>query len=52
VVLDEPEIVEADLVGQDALLDGFLVELVPVDVRALERSLRLLEQAESHRGIS
>src|SRR5262249_1931993 len=52
VVLDEPQVVEAHLVGQHALLERFLVELVPVDVVAFERTLCLVEQAESHRGIS
>src|SRR5262249_31476142 len=48
VVLDEPEVVEALPVGEHALLERFLVEPVPVDVLARERSLRLVEQAEFH----
>src|SRR5262249_60601192 len=52
VVLDEPQVVEAEPVGQHALLEGLLVELVPVDIGAFEGSLRLVEQAESHRRVS
>src|SRR5262249_61949321 len=48
VVLDEPQVVEAHLVGEHALLERLLVELVPVDVGALEGSLRFVEQAEFH----
>src|SRR5262249_40799523 len=48
VVLHEPEVVESDRVGEHALLDRLLVERVPLDARALERSLRLIEQPESH----
>src|SRR5262249_10477398 len=48
VVLHEPEVVESHPVGEDALLERLLVERVPLDARALERSLRLVEQAESH----
>src|SRR5262245_1990366 len=48
VMLDEPEVVESHAVGEHALLERFLVERVPLDARALERSLRFVEQAESH----
>jgi hypothetical protein len=48
VMLHEPEVVEPDLLGEHALLDRLLVERVPVDARARERSLRFVEQAESH----
>jgi hypothetical protein len=48
VMLHEPEVVEPDLLGEHALLHRLLVERVPVDTRALERSLRFVEQAESH----
>ena len=52
VVLDEPEVVEPDPVREHALLDRLLVERVPVDAGALERSLRFVEQAESHGRLS
>jgi hypothetical protein len=48
VMLDEPDVVETHLLGQDALLQRLLVQGVPIDGGALERSLRFVEQAESH----
>src|SRR5262249_44115682 len=48
----DPRLGEAGRVGQHALLEGFLVEFVQVDIGAFEGSLRLVEQAESHRGVS
>src|SRR5262245_26952512 len=47
-MLHEPDVVEADAVGEHALLDRLFIERVPVDARALERSLCFVEQAESH----
>jgi hypothetical protein len=40
-MLDEPDSVEADAVGQLALVKGLLVQRVPIDVRALVWTLHL-----------
>ena len=45
VVLHEPEVVEANLVGQFALLQGLLIQGIPVDFGALEGTLCLVKQA-------
>ena len=41
VVLHEPEVVEAHLVGQFALVKGLAVQEVPVHIIALEGALHL-----------
>lgn len=38
-MLYEPEIIETNLIGKLALLQGLFVESVPVDIISLERSL-------------
>jgi hypothetical protein len=48
VVFHKPQIVEAHLVGQLALLYGFLVQRIPVDVLPLKRALHLVEYAKLH----
>jgi len=52
VVLDEPEGVEADLVGQRALLERLLVQAVPVNAGTFEGALHLVEKAKLHRRTS
>ena len=52
VVLDEPEGVKADLVGQRALFERLLVQAVPVDAGAFEGALHLVEKAKLHRRTS
>jgi hypothetical protein len=51
VVLHEPEIVETHPVGQLALLQGLLIQRIPIDIGALKRSLRLVQEAKLH-GLS
>src|SRR6266446_227694 len=48
MVLNEPEVVEPHLVGEFALRQRFLVQRVPVNGRALERTLTFVEEAKLH----
>ena len=43
VVLDEPQVVKAHLVGQFALLQRLFVEFVPIDLGALKRPLTFVK---------
>ena len=51
VVLDEPEVVEPDLVGQDALLQRLLDQHLVVDLEGRAGPLHLVEQSKLHRGL-